>query len=411
MPNSRRNITSAITKMQLILCLAAVMLLGSSCYRKDLYLRVDETSISIAIYDVRLDLLWGIDWETEWKYQWDETSADFGKIGYSKPDYVKGTIYTVDTYLQKRISSFNKIFSSSGGRVSLTAGSTYDMLFYNFGTEWTSFNQSDDYTAYTATTRRSSLTSWVRSRSENSFSDMPAGSKTYIDYNQPDELFGTLITDMEISDDPGDYEKEYDKDGNITYVYKVDANLRPYSFIYLFQVIILNNYDDVGKRITGGRGMTISGLSQGVELFTRMTFTNTVSLSTEDVKPMQPLTDLTLPDGSVVESADIFAARMLTWGLPGIVPLDINKAGAKAAEIDKNYIGLGLTLRNGATFTITRDITDAMHIKPTGGVITIYIDSSIIPDDAFEKKPQTDSGGFGAKVEDWGEEVNAEVEI
>ena len=157
--------------------------------------------------------------------------------------------------------------------------------------------------------------------------------------------------------------------------------------------------------------MTISGLSQGVELFTRMTFTNTVSLSTEDVKPMQPLTDLTLPDGSVVESADIFAARMLTWGLPGIVPLDINKAGAKAAEIDKNYIGLGLTLRNGATFTITRDITDAMHIKPTGGVITIYIDSSIIPDDAFEKKPQTDSGGFGAKVEDWGEEVNAEVEI
>lgn len=402
-----------IAKMQVSLCLLVCVFANSACQFKDLYLRVDDISVTIAVYDVRLDLLWGVGWKTEWLYSWDETVADFGPLGYTKPDYVKGTIYNVNPETLKRFSSFNKIFNSDGGRVSLTTGATYDMLFYNFGTEWTSFNQSDDYESYIATTRKSSQSSWIRTQAESQSSDKPAGSKSYIDYNQPDELFGTLVTGLTISDDPQYYEKEVDEDGNITYIYKIDANLRPYSFIYVFQIILLNNYDEEGIRVTGGRGITVTGLSQGVDLFTRKTLSSTVSLTTDDVKPLQHKKNVTLENGQVADSADVFAVRMLTWGLPDCDILELSTKASKAAMIDDNYIGIGLALRNGATYTITRNITDILHNeKPSGGIVTIYIDSAQIPNSAFQKQnPSGGGGGFNASVEDWADEVNAEVII
>ena len=412
MSNRTNSNNKAIAKIQIILVFAMVLLFGNSCERKNLYLRVDQTQISVEMYDVRLDLLWGIDWETEWQYTWNESAADFGTIGYTKPELIKGTIYNVDRYTGKRYSSFFKIFDSNGGRVSLTAGSVYDMLFYNFGTEYTSFYQSDDYETYTASTRMSSQTSWIRTRAESDNSQMPDTVKTYVDYNQPDELFGSLATDLVISEDPSAYEKEYDEYGNICYIYKVDAQLRPYSFIYMFQIVILNNnIDGKGNRITGARGLTISGLSQGVDLFTRKTFNNTISISTEDVKPLQNHDDIRLEDGRTIENADIMAARIRTWGLPGIVPIETTKAGTKAPQYDQNFLGIGMTLRNGYPYTVTVDITKQMHDKPAGGVITVYIDAAEVSQDDLDRKPQTTGGGFNANVEDWANEVHAEVTI
>lgn len=409
--SNRTNSNKTIAKIQIILGLATVLLFGTtSCERKDLFLRVDMTDIRVEMYDIGLDLLWGVDWETEWQYSWNETLSNFGTVGYTKPDLIKATIYSVDPYTGKRFNSFFKIFDSKGGRVSLTAGSTYDMMFYNFGTEYTSFIQSDDYESYTASTRMSSQSSWIRTRGESASSEMPDTTKSYIDYNQPDEVFGTLVTDLEISEDPSGYEKEYDADGNITYIYKVDAALRPYTFIYLYQIVVLNNADEKGNRIVGSKGITVTGLSQGVEMFTRKTLNNTISISTDEVKPMQHHENVRIDENTTVESADIMAARVLTWGLPGITPLDLTKAGTKAKEIDKNYIGIGLTLRNGVTYTVTRNITDEMHSKPTGGVITIYIDGSSVPQELLDQKQQS-GGGFNASVEDWANEVNAELTI
>lgn len=403
------NSNKKATKVQIILGLAIAIMFGmTSCERKDLFLRVDRTQITVEISDIQLSVLWGIDWETEWKYDWNESAVSFGTIGYTKPELIKGTIYNVDTYNHKRFSSFFKIFGAEGGRVSLTAGSTYDMMFYNFGTEYTSFYQSEDYETYTASTRMSSQSSWIRTRAESESSEMPDTTKTYIDYNQPDELFGSLITDLTINEDPSSYEKEYDADGNITYIYRINAPLRPYSFIYLYQIIVLNNADEKGDRIIGSKGLTVTGLSQGVEMFSRKTFNNTISISTEDVKPMQNH-DIVLNGQNT--NVDIMAARILTWGLPGINPLENTKAGTKAVEIDQNFIGIGLTLRNGYTYTVTRDITEQMHQKPTGGVITIYIDANEIPAEELEKKQQTTGGGFNASVEDWANEINAEVTI
>jgi hypothetical protein len=413
MSNRTNSNNKAIAKIQIILVFAMVLLFGNSCERKDLFLRVDTTEISVEMYDVRLDLLWGIDWETEWQYTWYENAADFGTIGYTKPELIKGTIYNVDRFTGKRYSSFFKIFDSNGGRVSLTAGSVYDMLFYNFGTEYTSFYQSDDYETYTASTRMSNQSSWVMTRAESEHSDMPDSIGNYTNYNQPDELFGSLAENLAISEDPSTYEKEYDEFGNVSYIYRVDAALRPYSFIYMFQVVLLNNTRDGfnGNLVTGGKGIQVTGLSQGVDLFTRKTFNNTIAISTDEIKPLQNHDNVRLADGNTVDNADIFAARILTWGLPGITPIETTKAGTKAPTFDNNYIGIGLTLQNGYTYTITRDITEQMHNKPTGGVITIYFDVNEIPEEDLNRKQQTSGGGFNASVEDWANEVNAEVTI
>ena len=411
MSNRRFLNSKAIAKIQIILGFAMVLLFGNSCERKDLYLRVNGIDIEVEIYDVRLDLLWGIDWETEWQYTWNESSTDFGTIGYTKPELIKGTIYSVDSYTGKRYSSFFKIFDSNGGRVSLTAGSTYDMLFYNFGTEYTSFYQSDDYETYTASTRMSTLASYIRTRGESENSEMPDTVKTYQNYNQPDELFGSLASNLRISEDPSTYEKEYDEYGNLSYIYKVDAALRPYSFVYMYQVVILNNERDGKKVITGAKGFTISGLAQGVDLFTRRTFDNTISVSTDEVKPIQNHDDVRLADGTTIENADILAARVLTWGLPGITPIETTKAGAKAPLLDDNYIGIGFTLSNGYSHEPTIDITEQMHNKPAGGVITIYYDANNVSDEEFNRRPQSTGGGFNANVEDWSNEINAEITI
>lgn len=409
--SNRRLLNKTIAKIQAILGLAFVLISNTACERKELFLRVDQTQIAVEIYDINLDLLWGIEWDTQWQYDWDTSLETYGDLGYTKPELIKGTIYNLDESTGKRFSSFVKIFDSNGGRVSLTSGSTYDMMFYNFGTEWTSFYQSDDYETYTASTRMSSQASWIRTRAETESSEMPDTTRSYIDYNQPDELFGTLKTGIYIDEDPSTYDKEYDEDGNITYIYKIDATLRPYSFIYIYQVIITNNTDEKGDIIKGSRGMTITGLSQGVEMFSRRTFNNTISITTDDVKPIQRHKNVKLEGEAVADSADIIAARILTWGLPGMNPLENTKAATKAPDIDRNFVGIGLTLRNNYTWTITRDITEQMHQRPTGGIITIYVDANEVPEDLINQKPQSTGGGFNAEVENWSNEVNAEVTI
>jgi hypothetical protein len=52
-----------------------------------------------------------------------------------------------------------------------------------------------------------------------------------------------------------------------------------------------------------------------------------------------------------------------------------------------------------------------MWSKPTGGVITIYVDASQIPQELLDKQQTSGGGGFNASVEDWSNEVNAEVSI
>lgn len=423
MRDMRRNVLHRlITALMTTLLMVFMVLTG--CERKPLYLSVgDNVNIEVAVYDIRLELLWGINWEANWHYDWN--AHLYGDMGYTAPEWVRATIYTSDSVGSFRKDPQVRNFDAKGGRVTLKPGGWYDMLFYSAGTEYVLYSYDEDNSYYNATTRTSS---GVGNYTRNEVDENGDTIGTYVQMNQPDELFGTFLDELRVSEDPDDYEKTIDEEDNIVYLYKIDATMNPYSFIYLYQLLILNNEDSIGNKIVGGRGLTVTGLSRGTNLFSRMTFDNVISLSSEDIKPMINDVNLKLEDGTETH-ADVMACRMLTWGLPGINPLeevsyyshtrvDANGEFERrqyVSPLDSNYVGVALTLRNGNTLNIARNITTEMNNHPAGGIITIIVDASTIPEKALDPNygggGSTSGGGFNAKVEDWANTEEAEITI
>lgn len=377
----------------LVFVTMCVLTAMTSCERKDLYLAQRGTiDVDVSVYNINLDLLWGLEWKTQWQYLWDESL--YGPIGYTEPTGVRANVYTLNEE-RERIRYTTRNFGNEGGRVSLTTSKTYDMAFYNNDTEYILFSTDESNAYYHATTRSNARAAYTRA---------------YAHYNQPDQLFGTFLQDLYVTEDPEAYEIHYDNDGSPYYVYHVHADLTPYTMIYLCQVMVLNNEDENGKRITGCQGISMNGLSGGVDLFTRMTdSTNLVTITQEETRPMQTDRDLTLPDGTKTVG-DIMAARILTWGLPGIDPLANIATRTYAEPRASVHAGIGLTLRNGNVYTIEEDITEQIRKRPAGGVITIVIDADELPDNIVGEEPKP-GGGFDASVENWENEVEADIII
>ena len=338
-------------KLFRILPLAVIALtLFASCDETiDNDLEVEKSvRLSVSFKNPDLDLLWGEDWKTDWQYDWDSSDTTYGTLGYSTPEIFKGTIYNLDANTGKRYSNFFKLFGLNENPATLPSGGKYDMLLYNTDTENIIFQASDDFEKYTAST---TITPF-------GFDSLGV---PYKHLDEPDELLGALVTGVDLSKPSTDS-------------MEIDVELNPYSIIYLIQVVILNNDDDQEMQAIGASGITITGLSQGVDLFTRKTFDKTILITTEDIKPLQNHANVRLEDGTVVENADILAARMLTWGLPGINPMEPTKYGSKAAVVNQNFIGIEVTLRNGRPYTVSYEITEQLRNKPAGGVLTVSVD-------------------------------------
>lgn len=377
----------------LALVMMIFMTAFTGCERKPLYLAQRGTlNVDVSVYNIQLDLLWGIDWKTEWQYMWDESLH--GPLGYSEPSGVRANVFSLNES-NERFKYTTRNLPKSGGRVNLTTRQSYDMVFFNNDTEYILFYSDDANDYLYATTRSNSKTAYTRA---------------YAHYNQPDQLFGTYLHDLYVTDDPDAYTLHYDANGYPYYLFNITASLTPYTFIYLCQVMLLNNNDDEGKRIIGCNGISADGLAGGVDLFTRVTDSlNLVAITQEDVKPIQANRPLRLPDGTQTEG-DIFAARIMTWGIPGIDPLEKIMARTEVQPQDSIEIGIGLTLRNGNVYSIQQNITELIKRKPAGGVITIVVDAAEIPDSIIGEKPKP-GGGFDASVDNWENEIEADIII
>jgi hypothetical protein len=224
--------------------------------------------------------------------------------------------------------------------------------------------------------------------------------------NQPDELFGTFMEKNEVSLNPEDYDLEYDEDGNPVYIYTLNAHLYPHTMIYLVQVIVTNNTNDQGElKVKGAKEVKMKGMASEVDLFTAINGNERISVRSEDIKPLQTGRELILPDGTTCQ-ADIMATRILTWGIPGIKPLAIqNRSGIEMTG--PCHISIGLTMSNDATYTIEEDVTKQIQDRPSGGVITIVVDATTLPE---PPKPGV-GGGFDAEVDDWDNNINADIII
>lgn len=386
--------------MFVALLLASII---TGCQRKPLYLaQRGNVSIATAEFDLQLEMLWGLDWQTQWQYPWDE--ATYGPLGYTEPNGTHVITYLLSEELQRCKWYTDRHIGAKGGRIQLGTDNTYDMLLYNDDTEWILFpdreehrsNPSSEFATFNVTTRTNPRIQYTRS---------------YLGYNEPDQLFNVLIDDKYISDDPDDYIMEYNEDGSVSYVCKMDTELQPSTYIYLYQVILKNNRNDKGDAIvTNYTGITANGLAAGVDLFTGQTHTTPVSLTQDQVVPIVQAHPVTLPDGTDTV-ADILGARIQTWGLPGIVPMKALTRGEKVQVKDSTYLGIGLRLHNGITYIMQNNVTEQMQQHPTGGVITILLDVTKEIPDSIINKPTGDGGAFDAIVNDWDNEVHTEIEI
>ena len=119
---------------------------------------------------------------------------------------------------------------------------------------------------------------------------------------------------------------------------------------------------------------------------------------------------LNLPDGTQ-EKGDIMAARIQTWGLPGIKPIVEVTRGEGVDPADSTYVLIYPVLGNGASIQpIQKNVTEQIKHRPGGGVITLVIDATKEIPDSLIYLPTPD-GGFDATVNDWDNEIHADMTI
>lgn len=399
-----RTLRRHIAPIALVMTFIATMLVG--CHRKPLYLaQRGNMSLGTTSIELDLDILWGTSWKEQLQYPWDD--AKHGKLGYSEPNNVRTIIYRLEDGLRQSVPvDMHFDYHQKDKRVNLATNESYDLVIHSDGEHAgvTSVIMQDyangyDYETNIAVTNGGQKA--VRSSTRQDY-----------EYNQPDQIFGTLVSDRYVSDNPDDYIKVVDEDGNVSWIDTIHATLEPYTLIYLYQIIIINNRDmnDV-PIIDRADKVTITGMASSVDLNTRRTGTTLAAVSTEygDVKERIADYPLTLPDGTR-DTADIMAARIQTWGLPGIVPVvEVTRGGVE--DLASTYLFVYPTLGNGLSIEpLQYDVTELMKERPGGGVITIVIDAEKeIPEDLIYL-PESD-GGFDATVNDWENKIEADIII
>lgn len=399
-------LTRHIAPMMFVALLLTSLITG--CERKPLYLaQRGNVSLGTAAFELSLDMLWGINWENQLQYPWNDDKH--GSLGYSEPLNVRTIVYRLGQDARQSVpvdQHFN--YKQKDKRVKLATDEHYDILIYSDGEDEgvTSVIVRDYTNGYGYETNVAVTNGGARFVSYATRQDP--------EYTQPDQIFGTLIDERYISDDPDDYTMVLDEDGNVSYVDTINTTLMPYTLIYLYQIVVVNNRDMDGNTIIDRASkVTLTGVASSVDLNTRHTGTSLAAVSTEDgdIKPRVADRWFTLPDGTQ-DTVDILAARLQTWGLPDITPIVEVTRGDGVSVKDSTYILIQPILGNGYTTPqpLQRNVTELMEQHPGGGIITLVIDAAKeIPDSLIY--PPVKDGGFDATVNDWDNEVNADLEI
>ena len=375
-----------MTLRRFISALIALVLLGGCTIEPPLYLRKTVATKVVLQTRVSTDILWQLNWQTEWDYAWQ--TELYGPLGYTPPTRMRMHVYTLDDEWQRKAHNVYN-FNGLEGTADLFVG-YHDLLFHNNDSEVNLFRSDDDLSDISAYARiissglRSSIP--VKTLEQKKRASTKADDETEIDESvtfMPDELFTLYKPKYFISDNVDDYEYI---DGK--YVIRIQGELKPATFIWLFQVKFVNNYG----RVTGSMGgAAITGMSYGVNMATGFTEEAAVSV------PM---------DAHMNKSVDpdMMGARVLAFGIPGCNPYD--DASVAAAPQGKHWFVLNVNFSTGTYKNIRIDVTDQIRALPRGGVIALEIDVDDFPPEITDP-PVTGAGGFNPLVGDWDEEVGS----
>ncbi|MBP5571446.1 MAG: DUF5119 domain-containing protein [Bacteroidales bacterium] len=361
------------------LILAAAIAVAGCTIEPILHLRKAVRAAVALSPKVNVDVMWQLNWAVNWQFNWNTTVL--GPVGYTPPTSLRMHVFTHSADGEP-ISHFVHNFVGDETQLEIFVG-THDLLFHNNDSEALLFQQEGDLGHVHSYTRK--LANGLKASTQIlTVAQKIAGqTKAPTEFEEPvnltpDDLFSLYDPNQVITDNLDDYEYI---DGK--YILRIEGELNPSTFIYLFQVRLRNNE---GRVIGSAGGAALTGMSQGVDLMTRQTWEPTASY---------------LMDVYMDKEQDMLGARIFTFGIPGCNPYDA--ASVAAAPDGSHFLVLNVSYVNGSNKNISLDITDKIRELPTGGVIDLEIDVNDFPPD----ESAGGGGGFNALIGDWDEQTGS----
>lgn len=374
-----------------------IVIVTPSCIEPPLKLPAQEIAVDMQTNVVNLDVVWGLqaDWEKDWYYGWDETDQQmWGPIGYPSPHSFEVRRY----YLGKSPNAPHKNvegFTINTNRFRRTyLFGYYDMLIWSNieskdGTQAVIIDESDSEAVKATTSVTHGMT---RQATSTTVTD---GNSVVGLYNQPEVFYSTYPRNIHISEDVKDY--DYYDEVEKCWVKQIDCELTPLVYIYLVQVILINNE---GSVIGTSGNAALSAVTGSTNVNTAHTHNNPAMVYFNTRYKTDMLYNL--------QRVDIIGGKMTTYGLCDMgsyhdVPNHIYNGSRKDLP---NFLMLDVTLRNGTVKTYQFDVTDQCRRQAHGGIITVVLDCKEVPVD-----PDEPSGSlFVPTVEDY-EEVVFEIPL
>ena len=362
-----------------ILIVAASIAVAGCTIEPILHLRKAIRTMVVVEPKINVDVMWQLNWAINWQFNWNVSAL--GPVGYTPPASLRMHVFTHGPEGEP-ISHFVHNFVGDETQLEIFIG-THDLLFHNNDSEALLFQQDGDLGHVHSYTRKLAnglkASTQVLTIPQKLAGQTKAPSEFIEPVNlTPDNLFSLYNQNQVITDNLDDYEYI---DGK--YVLRIEGELYPSTFIYLFQIRLLNNDDRV---IGSAGGAALTGMSQGVDLMTRKTWEPTASY---------------LMDVYMDKPQDMLGAKVFTFGIPGCNPYDA--ASVAAAPDGSHYLVLNVSYVNGSNKNISLDVTDKIRELPLGGVIDLEIDVNDFPPD----ESAGGDGGFVALIGDWDEQTGS----
>lgn len=386
-------------------CLILIMncAVVTSCIEPPLKLPAEEVIVDMPTVITDIEVVWNldIDWQTSWHYGWDaEDERLWGNIEYPIPtNYEVRRYYLGDVPSVPHTNVEGFTIYSNRFRRSYQFG-YYDLLLWSNidsddGTQVVTIDETNINEVKAATTATRGLTRFPNSVApdDGDASDEETRSKAVTGlYNQPEIFYSTFPRDIFISRNKEDYDY-YDEEEKC-WVKQINCELTPLVYIYLVQVILVNN----NGVVTGTSG------NASMSAFTASTNVNTGH--TYDNPAMVYFNTRYKPDMTYEgRPADIIGGKLTTYGLCDMESyIDSPDHIYNGSRTDlPNYLLVDLQFSNGAEKTMQFDVTDQCREQAHGGIITVVIDCGTIevPD-----KPESGSGSlFVPTIDDYDEVI------
>ncbi len=372
----------------------------TSCIEPPLHLPGQEVVMDMPAVEVQLNVVWNVDadWTAKWYYGWDEKDDSiWGGMGYNMP-----TSYQVRRYFTGENPD-----APHADIDAFSVNTNRFRRFYNFGFYdlliWSEIDSRDGTQVLLIDERPDSvLATTTGTRGMARLVSKPIDSREFNDTtsviglkNQPEIFYAAYPENIYISRDLNDY--EYNPTENI-YIKKLEAKLQPLVYIYLVQIILLNN-DGRVKGINGNAAL--SSMASGTNVNTGHT-NNHPSVIYFNTRLKRNI----LVDG---QNCDIIGSKLTTFGLCDMEHYTRQGSiysGSRGAL--NNHMFFDLIFSNDGVKTYSVDVTDQCQTQSHGGVITVYIDCTQLEP---PEEPEKGTGSlFRPTVEDY-TDVYWEVEL